>query len=333
MTQLSAGANGRPTVGLVYPLQFKEAAAALHSFADVEVAAEPTPAGVAALMPGVEALIARGPTKIAAVHIESAPALRLIAVTGSGTDHIDVNAASRRGIPVTNGAGVAPYGVAEYVLGALIVGHRRLLSAHEHLLDGSLDWRDRANQFCPPGLGGATLGLVGLGSIAQAVADKVVAALGMNVLAYDPYVEPGPGIPLVSDLTELFDRSDAVSVHVPLAPETRGLIGRELLRRLGPSGILVNASRGGVVDVDAMIELLRSGELGGAWVDVFDREPPAPEQLVEFRNTPNLVVTPHLAGITVQVRRALELNSVDQVRRVLAGDAPTTAVNGQARSR
>jgi len=120
---------------------------------------------------------------------------------------------------------------------------------------------------------------------------------------------------------------------VPLAPETRGLIGRELLRRLGPSGILVNASRGGVVDVDAMIELLRSGELGGAWVDVFDREPPAPEQLVEFRNTPNLVVTPHLAGITVQVRRALELNSVDQVRRVLAGDAPTTAVNGQARSR
>jgi (S)-sulfolactate dehydrogenase len=310
--------TARPRVGLVFPLQFEEAQALLADAADIVVAPEPTEAGIGSIVDGISALISRGPTPVTAAHIAGAPTLLAIAVTGSGTDHVDVDAAAAAGVEVTSGAGVASQSVAEYVIGAMVVGHRQLLQAQRVLLGGRFDWGDRVS-ICPEGLMGSTVGLLGYGHIGRRVATTVRLALGAKILVHDPFVtELEEDVELAGSVDDLFTRSQVVSVHVPLLDSTRSLVGSSQLARLGPEGLLVNTSRGGVVDEPALLAALQAGHLGGAWLDVFDPEPAEAKQLRAFAGTPNLVVTPHLAGITRSGRRA---NEMDAVRRVLLGAA------------
>ena len=316
-------------VGLVYPLQYADIRAALDEVADVRVAESPDEDGVDALVQSVEGIIVRGPAKLTGKQIEGATELRVIAATGSGTDHIDVVTATARGIPVVSGAGAAPESVAEFTLGAMIAGRRNFLPSHNALVSGELEWRGRVERFASLGMAGTTVGLVGFGHIARLVAQMTIDVFGCRVIAFDPYVTDSgnSAVSIVEDLDELFSASDTVSIHTPLLPDTRGLISRAQLRRLGPRGVLVDTARGGVVNEVALCEALLAGEIGGAVLDVFDSEPPTPDQLERLRATPNLLVTPHIAGITDQARRKLEQNAVEQVLMALRGERPSRLVN------
>lgn len=285
-------------------------------------------------VPGVHALVTRGVgTSITARVLNAADALRVVCAVGSGTDNIDVAAAELLGIPVIHGAGVAPRPVSEYVIAGMVIGHRRLLELHATVGSGGIeDWVGRVERFRGTELTGRTLGLVGLGNIGREVARMAHAAFGSEVLAYDPFVrreDVPPNVELVSALGDLLDRSLTVSVHVPLLPTTTGLLGRPELRRIGANGVLIDAARGGVVDEEALIEVLTLGELKAAVLDVYAGEPPTSAQAARLAAVPNLLLTPHVAGVTDQSLRGLARAAVDGVLGVLHGSAPERRVRSQ----
>jgi D-3-phosphoglycerate dehydrogenase / 2-oxoglutarate reductase len=279
---------------------------------------------------GADAVIVRGPAKITARVIDGAPRLRAIAGLGAGTDNIDVEAATRRGIPVLHNAGIAPQAVAEFAIGAAIAAHRRLLTAHTVTAGGDADWNGRFTTLIGTEMTGTTFGVIGLGNIGREVARMAGCMFDATVLGYDPLVgaeNAPPGVELVDDLHDLLRRSSTVSIHCALTPQTRGLIGREELRMIGPEGVLVDSARGGIVDQEALIEALTAGELRGAVLDVFEPEPPGPELVRRLAATPNLVLTPHIAGITTRSQERLARAVAESVVSVLDGVPPARVVN------
>ena len=276
---------------------------------------------------GAVAVIGRGPGKVCARVLEELADIRFAVAPGSGTDAIDVEAATGLGIAVVNNAGVAPQPVAEYVVGASVVLLKKLREADAALRAGVV-WGERERGLRGREVSGRTMGLIGFGQIGREVARRARLGLGMQVLAHDPAVpgevfaehevEPLP-------LPELLTRADVVSVHVPLLPGTRGLLGAEQLRLMRPGAVLVNTSRGGVVDEAALIECLRGGHLGGAALDVFDPEPPAPDN--PLFGMDNVLVTPHLAGITEEAMERLGRACAANLLGLLRGVRPTRLVN------
>ncbi|MFH9425694.1 phosphoglycerate dehydrogenase [Streptomyces sp. NPDC017529] len=269
---------------------------------------------------GVEGIVA-GTDQFTAEVLEAAPLLRVVGRCGAGYDNVDVAAATRRGVAVTHTPGANRRSVAEYVLGLLVCCARGIPRNAADV---------RAGGWPQPGgreLGGATLGIVGLGSIGQAVA-RLGLALGMRVLAYDPHLdrafleETGTrALPLADVLRE----SDFVTLHIALDATTRHLIDAAALRRLKPGAYLINTARGGVLDEDALAGALARGELAGAALDVLEREPlPAGSPL---RGLDNVLVTGHIAGATVEARSRSSLSAAHQVLDVLRGQAPAHLVN------
>lgn len=318
----------RPKVVLVYPLPAPEVEASLRERADVTRPEGEDEAALRRALDGADGVILRGPARITAPMLDDLPTLRVIGAQGSGTDNIAVTEATARGIPVVNGAGVAPTAVAEYVIGAMVVGHRRMLELHRTVTEGPLVWEERMWGYRGRQLSGSTLGIIGYGHIGREVARMAVGAFGVEVLVHDPFLEDDAGLAGVVrvPLRELLERSDTATVHVPLSATTRGLLGREELRRLGPSGLLVDTARGGVVDEAALLEVLAARALGAAVLDVLDPEPPSAEQLAALRGVPGLLVTPHVAGITDEALSTLSRNVVEGVLAVLAGQrAPQVA--------
>jgi D-3-phosphoglycerate dehydrogenase / 2-oxoglutarate reductase len=280
-----------------------------------------------------DAVVLRGPARLTARVIESAPRLRAIGALGAGTDNIDVEAAARRGIPVLHNAGVAPQAVAEFALGAGIAAHRQLVKAHRMMAAGEADWEGRFVSLIGREMTATTFGVIGLGNIGREVARMASCILGGEVLGHDPWVEPSQlpaGVERVDDLRELLRRSSTVSVHCALTAQTRGLIGREELRLIGPDGVLVDTARGGIVDQEALIAALHAGELRAAVLDVFDPEPPDRALLQRLAETPNLTLTPHIAGITTRSQERLARGVADNVIAALDGAELTRVVNPAA---
>jgi phosphoglycerate dehydrogenase-like enzyme len=224
---------------------------------------------------------------------------------------------------------VAPRAVAEYVIAGMVVGHRRLFALHDAVVSGDIEWATRVERFFGTELTGRTVGILGIGNIGREVARATRAAFDAEVLAYDPFVGPAAvdGVEMVADLGELLDRSLSVTVHVPALPETLGMLGDEELRRIGPDGVLVDAARGGIVDEEALISVLSAGGLKGAVVDVYAGEPPSAAQSKRLAAVPNLVMTPHVAGVTDQSLAGLSRGAVEGVLAVLAGRAPERVVS------
>ena len=245
-----------------------------------------------AMMAGVRALVVRNRTRVTAALLDAAPGLECVGRLGVGLDNIDVAACEARGVDVYPATGANNLSVAEYVVTAALVLLRRAWFANAAMLAG--DWpRTR----CAGGeLSGRTLGLVGYGAIARDTADRA-RALGMTVVAHDPFVERAEGVEMLA-LDALLARADVVSLHVPLLDETRHLIDADALAATKPGAILVNAARGGVVDEAALARALKEGRLGGAALDVFETEPLTREAARVFEGVPNLVLTPHVAGVT-----------------------------------
>jgi glyoxylate reductase len=242
--------------------------------------------------------------------LRGAPRLRVISQLGAGLDNVDQAAAARLGITVRNTPEAMVDAVADLTLALILLQARRLLQSFEQVRRPG--WGQVGHVPLGHDLRGQHLGIVGMGRIGRAVAARAD-AFGMRIAYTDvePVTAPYPRL----GLGALLERSDVVSLHVDLNPSTVQLIGREELRRMKPSAVLVNVSRGAVVDQAALVEALRDGWIAGAAVDVLEREPPAPDDpLVRLSN---LIVTPHVGAATVEARRRMAESAVANLRREL----------------
>jgi D-3-phosphoglycerate dehydrogenase len=275
-----------------------------------------------AAIPDYDALVVRSGVKVDAQLIAAGRRLIVIGRAGVGVDNVDLDAATRAGITVVNAPTGNTIAAAEHTLALLFGLARRLAPADASVRRG--EWR--RSDFSGTELRGKTLGIVGLGKIGQAIADRA-RALEMTILGHDPYVSPetaaNHGVELVS-FDALIERADVVSVHVPLTRGTRGLIGREAIARMKPGAILLNVARGGVIDEAAVAEALSAGRLGGAGIDVFEREPPIGSPLLD---APNTILTPHLGASTAEAQVLVAEEIALQVLDVLDGRPARYAVN------
>ena len=265
----------------------------------------------------VDAVIVRNRTRVDADLLEAASHLRAVGRLGVGLDNIDVPICEARGIAVLPATGANAASVAEYVIGAALLLVRGAFGATDTISNGA--W-PRAELGRGGEIGGRTLGLLGAGLIAREVAARG-AALGMQVIAHDPFVDADAPVWETIErvaFDALIERSDILSLHVPLTDGTRGLIDQAVLDRMKPGAVLVNTARGGIVDEAALVAALRDGRLGGAALDVFAHEPPKNPN--RFADVPNLILTPHIAGVTSEANRRVSALTVENVVRALGGE-------------
>jgi phosphoglycerate dehydrogenase-like enzyme len=266
-----------------------------------------------------EGAIVRADVVVDAALLARAPRLRVLARTGVGVDLVDVEAASARGIAVVITPGSNTRAVAEGVLAHALHLVKRLAPLTRLVREGG--WAERTD--APVGdLDGATIGIVGYGRIGRRVGE-LAAAFGMRVLANDPFSPPPPALDR-PDLGELAAASDVLTLHVPLTEATRHLVGAGVLARTRPGAILINCGRGGLLDLDAALAALESGRLGGVGLDVFDPEPPRHHPLFDH---PNVVLTPHVMGLTRRATAATFAAAARGVTDVLAGRRPAALAN------
>ena len=265
-----------------------------------------------------DALVSLLSDKIDCGLLSSAPKLRIVAQLAVGFDNIDLGCATRHGIYVTNTPGVLTEATAEFTWALILSTARRVVEGDIFVRFGEW-WRLKTAWHPKMLLGielrGKTLGIVGLGRIGKRVAEIGVKGFGMRVLYYDLRrdleAERELGVEF-RELEEVFKESDVVSVHVPLTPETRWLVGEGLLRLMKKNAILINTSRGGVVDTKALIKALQEGWIAGAGLDVYEEEPLPPNH--PLTKLDNVVLTPHIGASTEE---AQERAGVDAVRKVL----------------
>lgn len=268
-------------------------------------------------------LIVRSATDVDAGMIGRAPALRVIGRAGVGVDNIDVGAATDRGIAVFNAPGGNTVAAAELTMALMLSLVRRVTAADRSVREAA--W-DRA-RFRGVELQGKTLGLLGAGRIGGEVA-KRCQVFGMEVIVYDPYLSAARagdlGVQLV-ELEDVLDKADVISLHVPLTEETRGLVGTDSLRRMKDGAFLINASRGGVIDEDALALALNEGQIAGAALDVYETEPLPTDS--PLRDVPNLVLTPHLGALTEEAQVGVAKEVSDVIRSALLEDDLSPALN------
>ncbi len=307
-----------------FPFAAPERAAIAAAGADLVALDGHDPAGIVAAGAGAEAIFVYHATVDAAL-LDRLPQLRVVARCGSGYDKVDVEAAHARGVEVVY---VPDYGtddVADHTLALLLACARRVPSSDRALRAGQ--WLPYAQLGAMRRLRGSTLGLLGFGRIARATAKRAF-AFGMELLVHDPGVDDvtlaAAGARRADDLNDLLARADALSIHLPLTPATHRLIGAPELAAMKPGSLLVNTSRGEIVDEDALAAALAGGHLGGAGLDVFETEPlPQDSPLIGLESA---VVTPHSAAFSEQALAEVRTRALDDALRVLAGDPPRDPV-------
>lgn len=270
----------------------------------------------------VEGIILRTNIKITGDIIDAAPNLKVISRTGAGVDNVDVTAATKKGILVCHAPSVNSISVAEHAL-ALMMAMAKQLKVVDQSVHAD-NWKIRyASKVVD--LEGKTLGLVGKGHIGSLLAKKCRLAFNMKVIAYDPYVKEAEEVELCSSLDQLFSQSDFISIHVPYTKETHHLIDDRLLSLMKPDSYLINTSRGSVVDEKALIEALKNASIAGAGLDVFEKEPPSPDNpLLKFEN---VITTPHSAGLNRDCERKLAIEAAQAMVDFLEGRQPKYIYN------
>ena len=270
------------------------------------------PEALQAAMAGARALIVRNRTQVSGALLAVAPALEVVGRLGVGLDNIDMADCEARGIAVRPARGANADAVAEYVVAAALQLIRgRAFFATEAVRAGVWPRGDCQGRE----LAGRTLGLLGYGDIARRCARRAE-AMGMAVVAHDPLVERAEGARLVT-LEELLATADVLSLHVPLTESTRGLLNAARLARMKPDAILINTARGGIVDEAALAEALKREKLGGAALDVFAVEPLDGAAAEVFQGVPNLILTPHIAGVTEESNERVSAMIAEAVLEVL----------------
>ncbi|MGB1139947.1 MAG: 2-hydroxyacid dehydrogenase [Halioglobus sp.] len=263
--------------------------------------------------------------RVDAALLARLPALRFVSSISVGVDHVDVHALTERGIPLGHTPGVLVDATADTAFSLLLCAARRIAEGDRYIRAGQWqpDKRWAPDFFLGKDVSGATLGILGLGDIGQAVARRG-AGFGMRVISWTRSGREVPGVEAVS-LDELLSRSDFLSVNVALSEETRGLLGAEAIVRMKPGAVLVNTARGGIVDEVALAEALDRGHLYAAGLDVFEREPLAPDSPLLAH--PRIVLAPHVGSATVKTRQAMVALAVDNALDALAGRPMARCVN------
>jgi D-3-phosphoglycerate dehydrogenase len=255
-----------------------------------------------------------------AVSIGRLSRCRIIARYGIGVDNVDLAAAREAGIVVTNVPDYSVEEVATHGLALILASVRKIVAADRSVRAGQ--WS--VDQFRPiHRLSTLTVGLVGYGRIGRRIAAPLE-ALGATIIAHDPYLTPGPDLPPLMTLDELLERADVISLHLPLTDETRGIIGEARLGKVKPGAVLVNTSRGPLVDLSALGDALRAGRLAAAALDVFESEPVDPARIADI---PNLIATPHMAYYSEEALEESQRKAATQVIKVLTGQEPDYQVN------
>lgn len=280
-------------------------------------------ASFAKRLQGAEGILLR-PGYITPSLLDRLPGLKAVAVHGAGVDQVDVGACTERGVRVTNAPGANADSVAELALGLMLSLARRIPEAARRVKQERV-WGEARHTGRE--LKGKTLGIVGLGQIGARLA-RMALAVGMEVTACDPALSAGEirrrGARRLG-LAALLREADFLSLHAPLIPSTHHLIGRQALARMKKGAFLVNCARGPLVDERALAQALRSGRLGGAALDVLEGEPPDPQSPIF--GAPNLILTPHMAGSTVEALEAIARTAGEDLARILTGKPPKFPVN------
>ncbi len=273
------------------------------------------PEALFAALADARALLVRNRTQVRGAVLDAAPRLRVVGRLGVGLDNIDLEACGVRGVAVCPASGANDLSVAEYAITAVLMLLRRGWFASDAVIAGTWPRMTCIGRETT----GKTLGLVGLGAIARETAHRA-RALGMQVCAFDPHLPPvhaAWGLARRVSFEELLAGSDAVSLHVPLTPETRRMLDAPRLASMKPGAVLVNAARGGLVDEQALVTALRSGHLGGAALDVFESEPLDAAAGRLFDGVPHLVLTPRIAGVTDESNLRVSAVTAASVLRAL----------------
>ena len=270
-----------------------------------------------------DGLIVRSETKVTSELIEQAPGLRVIGRAGVGVDNIDVPAATIRGVVVMNAPDGNTITTAEHTIALLISLARSIPQANSSLKAG----RWERKKFIGVELQGKTLGIIGLGRIGRVVAGRA-RALGMAIIAYDPFIAQEQANDLeieLGTLEDVYRRADFLTVHTPLTNDTRGLIDRDVLSKMKQGARIINCARGGLIDEDALYEAIKSGAIAGAAIDVFNQEPPPADH--PLLGLDEVIVTPHLGASTTEAQEGVAFTVAEQMRDFLLTGALRGAVN------
>jgi microcystin synthetase protein McyI len=281
---------------------------------------------------GIHGLIARG-MKVTDEVLAQADVLEVVATPSAGYDHIDIDACSERGIPVVNNTGLNAVSVAEHTIG-LMVGLAKAIPLTHQLLRNN-GWQTRVPYSWEQigfEIDGLTIGIIGVGNVGSRLAQRVKAAFNMRVLAYDPYVSQDKmrefGATKVERLDDMLPQVDFLSIHAPHTKETFHIVSGPQLAKMKPTAYLMNCARGPLVDEKALTEALRNKVIAGAALDVFEPEPSLDDN--PLYQMPNVIVTPHLAGVTRESTKRMAMGAAEQTLQVLRGERPPRIVNPEA---
>jgi D-3-phosphoglycerate dehydrogenase/microcystin synthetase protein McyI len=320
----------RPLVVLAEPMYHPAGEELLRRHCEVLVLHSPTATRFAAAAAAAHAVAARYPHRVDEALLAAAPQVMIVACSGRGTDAIDIQAATRRGIAVVNNPGFGLRPVSEAAIALMLALAKRLLASDAWMRRGE-GWQHRSNFSEFMELDGKTLGIVGLGQIGTETARKAIAAFNMTVLAYDPYVPATKadsiGARKVDSLDALLGVSDVVSLHTELTAETRGMIGEAQLRRMKRSAFLINTSRGKVVQEAALVRALGERWIAAAALDVYEEEPLGPGSALYALD--NIILMPHVAGLTAEAAEGMSLSAASQIVQALSGRCPKHILNPQ----
>lgn len=285
-----------------------------------------SPATLLCEVGGYDAVITRSGTAVTAALLEAGRRdgrLKVVGRAGIGVDNIDINGATACGVAVVNAPNGNVRAAAEHTIGLMFALARNIPQAHNLLHEGV--WGK--NHFMGCEIAGKTLGIIGLGKVGTQVA-RCAQALDMEVVAYDPFIDERAGVPLVT-LADLLRQADFVTLHVPLTPITANMIGRRELALMRKDAFLINCARGKVVDEAALFEACKTGDIAGAALDVFEKEPLIGSRLFELNN---VVLTPHLGGTTHEAMKHSALEVAVQVKALLQGQYPPHIINPEVLS-
>jgi len=274
---------------------------------------------------GAEGIVSRMGRLDAAV-MDVAPQLKVISKHGVGVDNIDIQAAADRGIPVLVATGANAVSVAEHAIALLLATVKRILP-----LDAGL----RVGRWEKPGfsgreIAGSTMGLMGMGAIAQATG-SIAKGFGLNLVGFDPYAPDSAfeelGVTRCASFEDMLARTNILSLHCPLTDQTRHILNADTLARMPEGGYVINTARGGLIDEAALVAAIQSGHLAGAGLDTFAVEPPVPDH--PFFSVPEIVLTPHIGGVTRQAGARVGVDAVRGIFQILDGQpvAPERIIN------